>query len=278
MSVQAITWAYQQKEISAGAKFLLVTLANYSDHKGTSWPGQERLARDLSATSRSIRNWTMELVEKGLITTTNRAGEGKGRLTIIYQLQAWQPENGSGITEEATGKPFRGQPENGSRQPENGSANTKDNLKLDTKDSMSGKPDYAKQVIEYLNQKTGKKFKPVPSNLKLINARLGEGHTLEDIFSVVDRKTQEWISDQTMAQYLRPSTLFNAEKFNQYIGEVGLPIPQKTMKPKYICTPEEVARQYQDVFGKPPPAGKSTDEVRQIISQRREKTAAWYDA
>lgn len=77
-------------------------------------------------------------------------------------------------------------------------------------------------IIDYLNEKTGKEFKPVESNLKFIKARVGEGHSLDDLKAVIDRKVLEW-SGSKMEQYLRPSTLFNAEKFNQYVGELNQP-------------------------------------------------------
>lgn len=85
----------------------------------------------------------------------------------------------------------------------------------------------AAQVLEYLNKKTGKSFRPVESNLKLIRARLNEGYTESDIRRVIDRKAQEWSNDKSMRQYLRPETLFGATKFSQYVGEVGQPLPQK---------------------------------------------------
>ncbi len=74
------------------------------------------------------------------------------------------------------------------------------------------------EVIKHLNNKTGKKFKPVDSNLKLVVARLKEGNSVGDITWVIDHKISEWKGND-YEKYLRPSTLFNAEKFNQYIGE-----------------------------------------------------------
>jgi len=87
---------------------------------------------------------------------------------------------------------------------------------------LSGKPDIVgKEIIEYLNAKTGSKFQPVESNLKMIRARIKEGHSGETIKLVIDDKVLEW-KGTSKAQYLRPATLFNAEKFNQYVGQVGM--------------------------------------------------------
>jgi len=92
----------------------------------------------------------------------------------------------------------------------------------DTKDQkiMSCKQD-AINIINYLNEKSGKNFKPVDANVKFITARLNEEHTIEDIKAVIDLKCGEWMNDPDMKKYLRPATLFNATKFNQYVGELG---------------------------------------------------------
>ncbi len=88
--------------------------------------------------------------------------------------------------------------------------------------------DCAKNVLLHLNKKTGKNFKPVESNLKFIRARLREtGQSVLTLTAVVDLKTAEWINDPTFSKYLRPSTLFNAEKYSQYYGEIGVETPQQ---------------------------------------------------
>ena len=81
------------------------------------------------------------------------------------------------------------------------------------------KQNACEEVLDYLNKKTGSAFRPVPANTKLINARLDEGHTPQDLVDVIDMKSEEWQGGK-MEQYLRPATLFNAEKFNQYVGRL----------------------------------------------------------
>lgn len=76
------------------------------------------------------------------------------------------------------------------------------------------------EVLQFLNEKTGKAYRPVDANLKLIIARLKSGASISDCYKVIAKKTREWKSDAKMAEYLRPATLFNAIKFEQYIGEL----------------------------------------------------------
>jgi phage replication O-like protein O len=74
------------------------------------------------------------------------------------------------------------------------------------------------EILEYLNLKANKKFKPVKANLDLIKARLTE-YSEQDLKAVIDSRVTKWINDPKMNEYLRPSTLFNATKCAQYISE-----------------------------------------------------------
>jgi phage replication O-like protein O len=94
---------------------------------------------------------------------------------------------------------------------------TKDTSKNNTKEICIG-------ILEYLNEKAAKRYKPTAANLKFISARLAEGFTEQDCLTVIDNKVREWLHGD-MNQYLRPETLFNATKFSQYSGET--PAPQK---------------------------------------------------
>jgi uncharacterized phage protein (TIGR02220 family) len=76
-------------------------------------------------------------------------------------------------------------------------------------------------VLEHLNEKANRNFQSVPANTKLIAARMREGATVEQLKAVIDSKVTEWLNDPKMEQYLRPATLFNAEKFGQYSGLLG---------------------------------------------------------
>ncbi|MGS0842976.1 conserved phage C-terminal domain-containing protein [Streptococcus dysgalactiae] len=72
--------------------------------------------------------------------------------------------------------------------------------------------------IAYLNQKTNSNYKFVDSNINLVKARLNNGYSLDDFKVVVDKKCGEW-GNSEMAKYLRPSTLFNASKFENYLNQ-----------------------------------------------------------
>ncbi|MFF1072170.1 phage replisome organizer N-terminal domain-containing protein [Streptococcus pyogenes] len=73
--------------------------------------------------------------------------------------------------------------------------------------------------IAYLNQKTNSNYKFVDSNTNLVKSRLKDKYTLDDFKIVIDKKTAEWGKDASWSKYLRPSTLFNASKFESYLNQ-----------------------------------------------------------
>lgn len=78
---------------------------------------------------------------------------------------------------------------------------------------------YAKDVIYYLNQKTGKSYRYTTAKTrKLLNARFNEGFQIADFQKVIDNKVAEWGDDEKMNRFLRPETLFGT-KFEGYLNE-----------------------------------------------------------
>ena len=77
-----------------------------------------------------------------------------------------------------------------------------------------------KEIILYLNEKTGKAFRAESKEtIAFIKARLAEGRTVEDFKKVIDIKVQKWANDPKMADFLRPSTLFRPANFEAYLNE-----------------------------------------------------------
>ena len=75
-----------------------------------------------------------------------------------------------------------------------------------------------KEIIDYLNSKTGKKYRDnVQKNRSLIKARWSEGYRLEDFKQVIDNMVKDW-SGTKYAKYLRPETLFGT-KFDGYLNQ-----------------------------------------------------------
>ena len=75
-----------------------------------------------------------------------------------------------------------------------------------------------KEIIDYLNEKAGTKFRYNSQKTKdKIKARLNEKYTVEDFKKVIDNKCACWRGTD-MEKYLRPETLFGG-KFESYLNE-----------------------------------------------------------
>src|SRR5690625_506037 len=75
-----------------------------------------------------------------------------------------------------------------------------------------------KSIIEYLNEKTGKKYKHTTNKTQsVIRARWNENFEEDDFKTVIDIKTKEWMNTD-MEKYLRPETLFGT-KFESYLNQ-----------------------------------------------------------
>ena len=125
-----------------------------------------------------------------------------------YQLATnWQPNGNqlatNGIPLVATGKDRLG----------------KDRLEIYchvSHDDETQKPHV--EIIEYLNLKTGSKFKPsTKPYVQAIQARLKEGYSIDDFKTVINKKCAEWIGTK-MEKYLTPKTLFAPSHFDQYLN------------------------------------------------------------
>jgi uncharacterized phage protein (TIGR02220 family) len=88
-----------------------------------------------------------------------------------------------------------------------------------TKKYIKNKKDILSEIVTYLNQKAGTKYRVTVEKTKsLIQARMKEGFTLDDFKSVIDIKVSEWHGDEKMRRYLRPETLFGT-KFESYLNQ-----------------------------------------------------------
>lgn len=101
------------------------------------------------------------------------------------------------------------------------------------------------EIISYLNSKAGTHYRNVDSNRKLITARMKEGYTVEDFKTVIDKKCDEW-KGTDMQQFIRPVTLFQASKFENYMNAPAKPKKQASIvipMPDFIKEQETAERE-----------------------------------
>jgi uncharacterized phage protein (TIGR02220 family) len=73
-------------------------------------------------------------------------------------------------------------------------------------------------VLDYLNQQTGATYGMTKTNVECITARMKEGYSVNEFKTVIDRKCRQWLGTE-QEKYLRPITLFQASKFENYLNE-----------------------------------------------------------
>lgn len=112
----------------------------------------------------------------------------------------------------------------------------------DDVDILSGKPDQisfsASQIIDYLNQRTGRNYKTTGNNADLV-VRLLHKYDPEQIRGVVDKMVSRWSEDERMSMYLRPRTLFKPSRFEEYLN-ADTP---ETIKARKAAKRSEAARE-----------------------------------
>lgn len=75
-----------------------------------------------------------------------------------------------------------------------------------------------KDVIDHLNAKAGTRYMHSSKDTqRYIRARISDGFTLDDFYTVIDKKAEEWKGTEFEA-YLRPATLFGT-KFEAYLNQ-----------------------------------------------------------
>lgn len=118
-----------------------------------------------------------------------------------------------------------------------------------TLNNIQSVDDFAKEILVLTNEILGRNFKPVPSTLKYIQARIKEGKksgvpfSIDDVEKMVRSKKSEW-QHTDQKKYLRIETLFNG-KFWTYLEQAE---NQPKPKPKVSDARTEVTAAMLDEF------------------------------
>lgn len=166
----------------------------------------------------STRSGLDELEEHGYLSRTrerNEKGQVKSAIWILHEHPKKPVQE----------KPVSENPNQGNPTLLNTNSTKHLPNKTRTKDIGQVEPDNIpyKEIIAYLNKKTGRDYKPAAAkNKKPIHARWQEGYRLQDFKKVIDNKCFSWGNDPKMSQYLRPETIFGP-KFDGYLNENSIP-------------------------------------------------------
>ena len=224
-------------KISAVA--IMARLADFSSDEGLCWPSIATIARQLGAGESTVRTTLGKLEADGWVSSTQRR-KGNRNTSNMYQLNIAKLRAAAEASDSDTSKSdtsnsdrsksdaSKSNTNTGFHPPESGGdplVNSKpDPSDIKTlcqpaaqTDAEVEITDLAKQVLNYLNQITGSRYQVSKSSLDNIRARLRDGFTVEEQQLTVDYMHAKWGCDLEMAEYLRPSTLFQPSKFPGYL-------------------------------------------------------------
>lgn len=80
--------------------------------------------------------------------------------------------------------------------------------------------DTAKDVIDYVNKKTGKRFDYAPSYCKNIDYLVAAGYTKDQMLAVVDHRFEELSGTRDFNTGMNPSKLFYIKTFEKFLDDV----------------------------------------------------------
>ena len=213
----------REREMSLKAKGLLSIMLSLPNNWDYSVNGLVAICKEnetsINSALKELKEFGYLKVEKLLPNQTKT-----GRIEYVYNIfetpQQKQKQDPGFLGVEILALENQGQLNNNNKVTNNNNNNN----------NVGQSHDNAINIIDYLNLKAVTRFKPVNSNLNLIKARLKD-YTIEELKAVIDLKVKEWKGTK-MQQYIRPSTLFNATKFESYIGGLK-PIAENNFdKPK----------------------------------------------
>ena len=86
-------------------------------------------------------------------------------------------------------------------------------------DNVISVNDNVKEIIDYVNEKTGKCFNYAASYVKNINALFAAGYSKEDMLAVVDKRFEDLSDTKEFNAQMNPSKLFFIQTFPNYLKD-----------------------------------------------------------
>lgn len=209
-------------KLSAKAKGILLYFLSRPDN----WQiYTSEVVKHMNDGQKSINSGIQELIKSKYVHRIQKRTDNgifNGYEYLVYEKPTEMPFSENGLS--ANGFSENGKTENRKGRTTNNNSINNDLTNIDSTyidgNILSGNPTTYpyKDVIDYLNQQTGKNYKSTTKkNQTVIRARTDEGFSIDDFKRVIDNKVAEW-KGTNMEKYLRPETLFGT-KFEGYLNQ-----------------------------------------------------------
>jgi len=208
----------KDKGLSLQAKGLLSVMLSLPDDWKYSISGLAAISKE---GKKAIKSTLDELKEHGYLVVTKHAPKAGDRY-ISYEYDVFERPVS---TKPQVGQAYLSVGLLGEPLLDGTLLNTQEHMTNNKKDSMSGNSDESfegdlKAIVDHLNAKVGSRYTTKNKQFRgYVHARLEEGFTVDDFFTVIDTKAAKWRDDPKMRDYLRPSTLFAPTHFEEYLNE-----------------------------------------------------------
>ena len=202
------------------AKAIYAYLASFAGAGDTAYPSVSIMCKHLGISRDRFYRHRKSLLDNDFIRITQHQNEGGWSNNLYTVVSMPQPQN-----KDTQNKDTQNKDTQNKDTINNSSINNSINNNSNTSVEVAKYP--YKEVIEYLNEKTGKSISYRSNrNKKLIRARINEGYTVEDLKKVIDNKVNDWFgkgikfsNGKPAENYLHPSTLFIPKNFDKYLNE-----------------------------------------------------------
>lgn len=211
----AIVPEWVVRAVGTSALRIYWELARMANTGGSCWPSIGRISSLCDMNDKTVRSCLSELEEARAISVQERHHEGGGQTSNMYMVHTVPPSQNLAPppTKKREGPPtenWEGPPTK-KRYP-----NKEDTSKENTN---QGVVDLAGSVLDFLNEKTGRRFAKRGMQFEHITARIKEGVTYEDLVLIIDHACAKWLGDAKMEEFIRPQTLFGPEKILEYLPQ-----------------------------------------------------------
>jgi len=230
MSIRQIQKVFTDTNLKGNEKLLMLALADNCNDSGVSFPSWNSLMTKTSMSRGSISKWFNELEKKGLLFRVSRNRKNGSRTSNKYLIYPF--DNKSALDDEeleafsdAFNQSSGVEPvqelnyhSSESELPTWGQSSGVEHLEPSLILNHQSNRHLCGQIINNLNCVLNKNYKATTgSTIKLIEAKLKQGFTVEDFEKVHIVKFAEW-NGTDYQKYLRPETLYGA-KFETYLNQ-----------------------------------------------------------